>query len=280
MSIGIINYLFGPQAITEEAIRVFLTDTNVKRICFSRIQTKALWKTDEGDDMITVPFVESIGLLLKEQTSIVLRKSSTGRYYKKLTPKEYEMAKRFVESYANVVFLRDLLDVSVALSLNFESDGETRTHIGQLEKCAKYDNDEKALEELAAIVDDFFGNNPMYANADYLCAVPSSKAGEKNLPIKIIEKLKNFKGKNISNSIVWTSKTESLKNAEGADKLEILKHSGLEIAADVNLEGKEIVVLDDLYMSGTTLQYVAMKLKEAGVGKVYGMCLVKSFSNK
>ena len=280
MNIGIFNYLFGKKAITEEAIRDFVADNNAKRICFSRIQTHALWKTDEGEDMITVPFGDSIGLLLKEQTGIVLRKSSKGKYYKKLTPEEYEKAKSFVVSYANVVFLRDLLDASVALSLNFESDGETRTYIGQLEKSAKYDNDENAVEELAAVVDEFIGNNPLYANADYLCAVPPTKVDEKNLPVRIIEKLKNFKGNNVSDSIVWTSKTESLKNAEGADKLEILKHSGLEIAEGVDFEGKDIVLLDDLYMSGITLQYVAMRLKEAGAGKVYGLCLVKSFGNK
>lgn len=280
MNIGIFNYLFGTKAITEETIRDFVADTDAKRICFSRIQTHALWKTDEGEDMITVPFGDSIGLLLKEQTGIVLRKSSKGKYYKKLTLEEYEKAKSFVGSYSNVVFLRDLLDASVALSLNFESDGETHTYIGQLEKSAKYDNDENAVEELAAVVDEFIGNNPLYANADYLCAVPPTKADEKNLPVKIIEKLKNFKGNNVSDSIVWTSKTESLKNAEGADKLEILKHSGLEIAEGVDFEGKDIVVLDDLYMSGITLQYVAMKLKDAGAGNVYGLCLVKSFGNK
>ena len=146
MNIGIFNYLFGTKAITEGAIRDFVGDSNVKRICFSRIQTHALWKTEEGDDMITVPFEDSIGLLLKEQTGIVLRKSSKGNYYSKLTPEELDQAKMFVDTYANVVFLRDLLDVSVALSLNFESDGETRTHIGQLEKSAKYDNDENAVE--------------------------------------------------------------------------------------------------------------------------------------
>lgn len=100
---------------------------------------------------------------------------------------------------------------------------------------------------------EFISNNPLYANADYLCAVPPTKADEKNLPVKIIEKLKNFKGNNVSDSIVWTPKTESLKNAEGADKLEILKHSGLEIAEGVDFEGKNIVLLDDLYMSGITL---------------------------
>lgn len=49
MNIGIFNYLFGTKAITEEAIRDFVADANVKRICFSRIQTHALWKTGEGE---------------------------------------------------------------------------------------------------------------------------------------------------------------------------------------------------------------------------------------
>ena len=45
-------------------------------------------------------------------------------------------------------------------------------------------------------------------------------------------------------------------------------------------KGKDIILVDDLYMSGTTLQYVAMKLKEAGARKVFGLCFVKSLSNK
>lgn len=278
--IGIFNYLLGTKSITEENIRDFVADTNVKRICFSRIQTHALWKTEEGEDIITVPFGDSVGVLLKEQTGIVLRKSSKSNYYKKLSKEEYEKVKKFVKSYSNVVFLRDLLDVSVALSLNFESDGETRTHIGKLEKAAKYDNDEEAVVALAAIVDDFISKNPIYANADYMCAVPPTKVGDKNLPVNIIEKLTRFNGKNVSDHIIWTAKNESLKNADGADKMEILKHSGLEIADGADLEGKDIVVVDDLYMSGITLQYVAMRLKEAGARKVYGLCLVKSFSNK
>lgn len=280
MNIDIFNYLFGTKSITEESIRGFVADTDVKRICFSRIQTHALWKTKEGEDMITVPFEDSIGSLLKEQTGIVLRKSSRGKYYKKLTPEEFEKAKTFKESYSDVVFLRDLLDISVALSLNFESDGDTHTLIGQLEKEAKYDNNKEAVDQLSAIVDEFVGRNPIYANADFICAVPPTKIGEKNLPVKIIEKLTRFNGKNVSGYIAWTTKNESLKNADGADKLEILKHSGLEIAEGVDLAGKVVFLLDDLYMSGITLQYVAMKLKEAGASKVYGLCLVKSLSNK
>lgn len=280
MSIGIFKYLFGTKAISEEGIRDFIEDKNVKRICFSRIQTHALWKTDKGEDMITVPFDDSIGPLLKEQTGVTLTKSIKGKFYKKLYPEEYEKVKHFVDTYSTFVFLRDLLDMSVALSLNFESDGETHTRIGQLEKAAKYNNDEEAVNQLSAFVDDFIEKNPLYANADFICAVPPTKYGEKNLPTRIIEKLTHFNGGNISSSLVWTAKNESLKNADGADKLEILKHSGLEIANSVDLKGKDIVLVDDLYMSGITLQFIAMKLKEAGAGKVYGLCLVKSLSNK
>lgn len=276
---GFFNYSFGTKDITEEKIRDFVTDKNVKRICFSRIQTHALWRTPEGEDMITVPFVESIGAMLKENTGIVLRKSRNGNYYKKLTGDEYIKAKAFVELYSNVVFLRDLLDVSVALSLNYEADGVTRTHVGELEKQAKYDNDDGAVVMLATIVDGFIRSSTLFSNAAYICAVPPTKASEINLPTRIIERLTQYKGNRILGGLAWTTKTESLKNAEGADKLEILKHSGLEIADGLNFGGKDVVLLDDLYMSGSTMQFVAMKLKEAGAGKIFGLCLVKSFSN-
>ena len=40
------------------------------------------------------------------------------------------------------------------------------------------------------------------------------------------------------------------------------------------------MLVDDLYNSGLTMQYVAMRLKELGVSRVFGVTLVKSLSNK
>lgn len=280
MNIGIFKYLFGVKEITEDAIRELEADEKAKRICFSRIQTHALWKTSEGEDMVTVPFGESIGTLLKDRTGVALRKSSKGNYYQKLSEEQKEKVAAFINENADVVFLRDLLDVSVALSLNFEDDRETHTPIGELEKNAKYDGDEAAVEKLAAMVDDFINSNVTYKAADCVCAVPPTNPGEENLPNKIVSMLKDYKGLNISDSLSWTSKYESLKNADGADKLEMVKQSGFLIADGTDIEGKNIILLDDLYKSGTTLQYIAMKLKEAGANKVYGLCIVKSLGNK
>lgn len=280
MNIGIFGYLFGIKSITEDKIRDFAVDTNAKRICFSRTHKHAIWKTNDGVDMFTVPFGDSIGTLLKEKTGVALKKSSKGKYYSKLSPEELEKVSSFIRLNSDVVFLRDLLDVSVALSLNYEDDCETHTTVGLLEKNAKYANNEQDIEKLAALVDEYINNNPLFKNADCICAVPSTNVGEENLPNKILGRLTQFSGINISGGLEWTSKTENLKDAAGTDKLEILKQSGFRISEDVDVKGKNVVLVDDLYMSGTTLQYIAMKLKEAGAAKVYGLCFVKSLSNK
>ena len=44
----------------------------------------------------------------------------------------------------------------------------------------------------------------------------------------------------------------------------------------LNVEGKTIVLIDDKYQSGTTIQYIAMKLQDAGAREVYGLCFVKT----
>lgn len=71
-----------------------------------------------------------------------------------------------------------------------------------------------------------------------------------------------------------------MKNADSLeDKLDALLDSHLVIADDVDLEGKSILLVDDLYQSGLTMQYVAMILKNAGCSRVFGLTLVKSLGN-
>ncbi len=40
-----------------------------------------------------------------------------------------------------------------------------------------------------------------------------------------------------------------------------------------------ILLLDDLYQSGITMQYVAMKLQKAGAEKIFGLSIVKSLND-
>jgi hypoxanthine phosphoribosyltransferase len=45
------------------------------------------------------------------------------------------------------------------------------------------------------------------------------------------------------------------------------------------VEGKSIVVVDDLYQSGLTINYVAEELRLAGAKEVLGLAAVKTLSN-
>ena len=50
-------------------------------------------------------------------------------------------------------------------------------------------------------------------------------------------------------------------------------------APELDIEGKSVVLIDDLYQSGRTIQYVAMKLQEAGARQVCGLSLVKTWGD-
>ena len=110
--------------------------------------------------------------------------------------------------------------------------------------------------------------------------MPPSKPAEEDLPKRIVNSLTDFDFTDISKKVFWRSKTRSIKNAKDVEeKLEILEESNLTIAGDLDLRGKTIILFDDLYMSGVSMQYVAMKLKEAGASRVLGLSIVKSRSN-
>ena len=47
-------------------------------------------------------------------------------------------------------------------------------------------------------------------------------------------------------------------------------------SADFNVNGKTIILIDDIYQSGITIQYIAMKLQQAGAKEVYGLCFEKT----
>ena len=84
----------------------------------------------------------------------------------------------------------------------------------------------------------------------------------------------------ISEKVSWQSKNGSLKDVDTADeKLDMIQSWGLTFADGLDLNGKTILLVDDLYHSGVTMQYIAMKMKEAGAKRVFGMALVKSLGN-
>ena len=85
----------------------------------------------------------------------------------------------------------------------------------------------------------------------------------------IIDGLDGFDFTDISDKVLWTDKNGSLKNVETAEeKLDMIKSWGLTFGADLELKDKTVLLVDDMYYSGVTMQYIAMKMKELGANAV------------
>ncbi|MDL2224068.1 phosphoribosyltransferase [Bacteroidales bacterium OttesenSCG-928-M06] len=257
-------------------------DERAKRIHFnSEYHRNALRRTGKkGIGKINLPFKDTINPILKSETDCILFDSQfDDKCYRTIkSEEEYEKLENFVAKYREIVFLRDNLELSLALSANYASDNVNRTEIGELEYQAKHNDDEDSKDELIEVCNNWLNQLPYLNQADYICAMPSSN--NNSLPQRIVEGISGFDFENISEHVFWTSKTRSVKDAATIDeKLAILDESGLTISGDLDLGGKTVLLFDDLYMSGISMQYVAMKLKEAGAQRVFGLSIVKSRSN-
>lgn len=65
------------------------------------------------------------------------------------------------------------------------------------------------------------------------------------------------------------------KRSDMSSPIRILVLPGL--TAGPSVIGKRVILFDDKYQSGMTLQFVASKLLEAGATDVYGLCAVKTW---
>lgn len=169
--------------------------------------------------------------------------------------------------------------MQVALSMH-ESEPGVGTALGKHEYQLKYQSgnrdtsaDKAALQaELQRRLEEM----PFFKHAAYICAIPSNKPFMREL----VAGLTGFAFEDISEKVSWQSKYGSLKDVDTADeKLDMIQSWGLTFADGLDLNGKTILLVDDLYHSGVTMQYIAMKMKEAGAKRVFGMALVKSLGN-
>ena len=198
--------------ITIESIREFMEDEATKRINFASSHASALRRTGETEvGKINLPFEDSINPILKATIDITLFKSKfDDRFYRIIKDEDdYVKIEKFVSLYKDIVFLRDNLDLSISLSMNYESD--KHTEIGELEYQAKFRDNKAAESELVEKCKVWIQRLPFYKYADHICAMPPSKPAEEDLPKRIVNSLTDFDFTDISKKVFWRSKTRSIK---------------------------------------------------------------------
>lgn len=270
------------KAIDLDSIREFIEDTGTKRICFAFSHKTALKQTPGHDiaGWLNLPFDEPFESIARHELGLdrVLFAPKSGvSYYRRIdTEEEFRKLEAFIEKYRDIVFLRDTLDLSVALSMH-ESEPGVRTALGEHEYNLKYQSEKKdTTADMSVLITEMqkrLEELPYFRYADYICCVPSAH------PIMrgVISGLKGFGFVDISDKVAWVNKQGSLKNVEAADeKLAMVQSWGLQISEVIDMKDKTVLLVDDMYHTGVSMQYVGMSLKEAGAKRVFGMSLVKS----
>lgn len=209
-------------------------------------------------------------------------------YLRGTSDTELEAVRTFIDDLRPLVVLSDLTDASVALAIRAATTGAgppNLTELGRLIQVAKpygkvaSEENRIAATKLARRLCQFVASMPIYESVDGVVAVPPSDPESAfSLPRGFAFALARSMGKaNLSEAVVKAKATPQLKNLAKGDKVEALIGSVTVDAAKIM--GKTILVVDDLYQSGLTLNYIAEELRVAGAKVVFGLAAVKTLSN-
>jgi predicted amidophosphoribosyltransferase len=136
-----------------------------------------------------------------------------------------------------------------------------------------------AALELAAECVNFLEAMTCYHNVDCVVAVPPSDPEKAySLPKVLSAGIAKARGiKDFSVFVSTKTKRASIKSKEAAKKLPTLRGT-IELEPD-KFSGRTVLLIDDLYQSGTTMNYCAKLIHDAGAKSVLGLACVKTCSN-
>lgn len=270
-------------SITLERVRAY-HDKKPRRICFSITHKNALKRSSSPSQYIgtfNVPFGETIQHLFPFQ----LKRNYSDKIHPDAmwlsiqSEEVYSRAKDWVDAQDGRVFFRDCLYTSVALDMNVDADKKF-TYIGALEEKAKKSGDTEATLALTQKYVEAISSYPLYLQADMVVAVPPSlgKDPQKHLPSRIATLVaKQLNKTDITHHLIAQNPKKPVKGLALEKKWEEWEKTQLSYNGD--LTGKTIILLDDKYQSGSSIQYVAMILQKAGASQIYGLCAVSTQSN-
>ena len=172
----------------------------------------------------------------------------------------------------------DDLNFCFALDMNFvQPDTGERTPIGSLEYLAKWRNDASSLNKLAQLMADHIASNRLLAGVDQVASIPGNPGKPIHIPDELIDRLAELLHGPDVVELQKTGATPELKTLALEDKLEVLQGA---FTCPNTVSGKSVLLIDDLYQSGSTMWRVAQVLKANGATKVYGLACVKSWRDR
>ena len=208
----------------------------------------------------------------------VYNKYDWGVFVNKIRDDERESISQLLELFKNVVCITDVLSQTFALSYHMNPDyyDGGRSDIGELVYQAKYKSSQEHALQLVDRFEDFIRCHPNYQRTDYLIYVPYYGSRHFSLPQFVVEKLCSRLGLSTKAQqyVVKVKETKAMKDLTPEEKFENIQGC-FQIHAKAPFAGKMVTIIDDLYMSGTTLHELATSMQKMGA-KVQGLVATKT----
>ena len=269
---GFNPYKLENENISLALIQRYINDVHPRRTCLSVSQ-------HIHNYFFNPPFKKAIEAFFYSEFKKKFGINKNGKYYVKCGGYDLNQIISWVNKYQNVIFINDALPLSLVLSFykRKDADGWKYTKLGNIVNAIKYRKDFSRLSYITETAAYAISSFPYYKDADCICAIPPSQGKDFDLPSHIASDLSSKVSKqNISQFVVAGNKKQ-LKQTPLDDKITELFNWDVSINTDIR--GKKIILIDDLYQSGATMMYIAMKLQTAGASAVYGLSMVKNLTN-
>ena len=251
-------------------------------------------KPDENWRLV-LPFCETFHNAFEEMCdvdSIGIRTGKGGRGYTFLNdakdnPQTLERVKAWLDTVGRYVAIRDCLALSFALDYDRHAGNPNmaQTEIGKLRSRAKpYDKAvtsdvRAAAKDLSAACLAALQELSCYDVADAVAAMPPARTDKEfDLPQTLAGEIaRRWKRPDLSSAVRTVRSRPPIKNSALTEKLAAIE--GTVEADSKAFKGKSVLLIDDLYQSGVSMNYVAMVLLDAGARKVLGLACEKTCTN-
>jgi predicted amidophosphoribosyltransferase len=225
--------------------------------------------------------IESAKKVFESQTGLDLRESQEHKnYWRFVDQNEIDVVEQWERNQGSLIYLRDCLSLSVALDSNLTNNTSGQyTQIGALEHNGKHKRDQNAINQLSDIASQEIQHLPFYKDADLICSVPPRPDKDFDLPSSATSLVSGKVGKqDVTGGFVFGGQKSSVKTSTFDEKWNVWEGAQVSFQNSpvFNVNDKTVILIDDKYQSGITIQYIAMKLQQAGAHEVYGLSFVKT----
>lgn len=253
-----------------------------------------LVKREGKDTLLKIPlcavFSDVIDRAFPELEYIPWRSVEEGRcytYIKNLSEPDFDRLNNFLDTLHHLVFITpsdhlqphftNELTEAYALDFNFKQGvlPLTRTEVGELEHLAKDHQDAEAISQVARRLADTIRRHPTLARADVITAMPPRPSSTFHLPVELVKQIGVHLGRTVGLNLT-KAEHPKLRTLPIDQKLATL--AGVFTLGE-SVQGKTVLVIDDLYQSGVTAWSLAKFLKSHGAREVYALASVKSWSD-